>query len=560
MLDSTRQQLETLEAVAQGFFRGSERITVCVGSGISSGRMPMMAELIARGFSGLGRDSRAHDLFRGYSSAHHFWFTATQEGYPVENPCTLDDFCLLPEGVRRKVCEVLCENYGNVFQELLECFDGKQGLLEAIGFQDFQASGPDCAHCYIAFLVIEGKLQRLVSANWDRLIEAAVDKFAPGPPADFLKVVKDEASWIRRHEGLDQLLVKAHGCCHDYPDNCGDIVLTTQDLVRSTVPNSWRQEALRDVFDATVIVTGYSLSDFTFNVAFTCSEQRRDSIQVDRSRRYIFQEADLSSSARCFIDNGPGKHVRLNANDLFSTMFYGWVRAGLRDALQGAHGQSPPERPFHWTDDGWNAALQRVECFLEGGFPEVLDCLLGPPSARDWDGAAEVPVAISNLRRLFLDGKVGEKTKYRRLQFDATKDIVLLLMIVALHEAVRGKAGWRLDPRSGHLGVRLLVPGGGSRQVFLLYGSYPQNACAVLTRYLREAEEAHEVFPSPEIVIIPCCPYQVPDDAGLEPSGILSKRLPGACEIRKRFIAPSQVLNAGDFQGLVAQVATALEV
>lgn len=555
-----REQFAMLDRPLERFFAENERITVCVGSGVSRTRMPLLPELIARGFCRLGSDSLANDLFKDYSGQHLFAQRANQLGFSTSIPCTLDDFrSLLSVEARRSLCCVLCENYGNVFQALLGYFGEKRKLLEAIGFEEFQGSDPDSAHCYIAFLIIEGKLQRLVTANWDRLIEAAIERFAPGPHTDFLKVIKDQPSWIRRQEGVAQVLVKAHGCCHDFPDNCDNIVLTTEDLERST-GGTWRQEALQEMFNATVLVTGYSLSDYTFNVPFRSIEQLRENNQLDRSIYYISQEGDLSLHAGRLVRNDANKHIRLDANDLFSTMFYGWVRARLREASRYAREQTFHERPFCWTDDEWNAVLQRVDCFLDHALPEILDLLLGPPTARDWDSAAGVPVAISNLRRLFLDGKVTDKTKYQGLHFEPLKDIVLLVMVVALDEAVKGKANWSLDPRCSHFGLRLLAPDGGSRQVLLLYGSYPGRACGVMRAYLEECEEAHEFFPSPEIVIVPCHEYQVPNDDGLEPGEILRKRLPGTGGVRRRFIPPSDLFKAADFQDLVNQLAAKLEV
>lgn len=68
---------------------------------------------------------------------------------------------------------------------------------------------PDCEHLCIAILIMEGALRELVSANWDGLIEKAVEELT-GETKDHLKVVVLPVDLPGPDP--DSVLLKVHGC------------------------------------------------------------------------------------------------------------------------------------------------------------------------------------------------------------------------------------------------------------------------------------------------------------------------------------------------------------
>ena len=67
---------------------------------------------------------------------------------------------------------------------------------------------PDVEHLCIAILILEGVASDIASANWDGLVEKAVDVLADGEPTVVVCVCSEDL----REPGLKSRLIKFHGC------------------------------------------------------------------------------------------------------------------------------------------------------------------------------------------------------------------------------------------------------------------------------------------------------------------------------------------------------------
>ena len=57
------EQIHLIEPIVADFFEGREQLTVCLGSGISRRRMPVLSELIASAFRNIPLNAESRQLF-----------------------------------------------------------------------------------------------------------------------------------------------------------------------------------------------------------------------------------------------------------------------------------------------------------------------------------------------------------------------------------------------------------------------------------------------------------------------------------------------------------------
>lgn len=77
------------------------------------------------------------------------------------------------------------------------------------------ATEPDTEHLCLALLALEGVISQMPTANWDGLIERAVELLVPGHAALVVCVVSEDL----RHTGQQSTLYKFHGCAVRARDN-----------------------------------------------------------------------------------------------------------------------------------------------------------------------------------------------------------------------------------------------------------------------------------------------------------------------------------------------------
>lgn len=209
--DEVVQALDTdLVSVAEAVGRGE--YCFWIGSGISRDVVPPLAELLRRVLVHLQERTDADEPDCPFRSALKQVLLVggilqdeideLDFGRSVDEWSNADNICKRMVGNYSKVLEVPVE--GVVESDYL--------LWEAIDVRDAYGNGslqPDVEHLCLAILLLEGSIPIAVSANWDGLIESAVERLASAP-SGLLDVIVDQQE-LRGRSATSEL-VKFHGC------------------------------------------------------------------------------------------------------------------------------------------------------------------------------------------------------------------------------------------------------------------------------------------------------------------------------------------------------------
>jgi hypothetical protein len=542
--EQLNQADRTLEAAGE--------LALCVGSGISRRRLPFLEELIAAALRKLPDNADAQAAFEALSSQQVFSLRLGKLGIVVSDPCKLDEFRALDNATQEGLCKALVQTYGDAFRALETVYPSKQSLLEAIDIERFQTAEPDVPHFFISYLIIEGKISRILTTNWDLLIEKALQQSTLLAFGQGISRAIDEPSWVDRNNGPKAILAKVHGCATQYPLNCNCIVITTSEIQAATAAG-WRQDAVHDFLSGPALFCGYSGSDYTLMVPARVVAGLRAQLALPAAQYFVAEDKDLADGARVLNGNDPNRHLRMYAPDMFTSLYFAFLRRRFKQAIETAKQQTQPERAFpKWTDRDWNECLVRVNDLLEVDLPTVLDRAIGLPGARDYDDSvAKIPIRLSGLRQMFLEGRVPQPNSYKPLLFDPIKDIVLLIVLAALVDLGK-RRGFSISICQSLAGVTLKETTGAERTICLVHGTYPQSVVPMVKAYLADIESTLGALPTFEVVVIPCFQYLVATDNLLSPGPILSKSLPGAYLATRRFLAPEVLFDSTNFGDLVS--------
>ena len=136
---------------------------------------------------------------------------------------------------------------------------------------------PDCEHLSIAILVMEGAIADIASANWDGLIERAVERLS-GSSQQQLQVVVDP-DHLRGPAGRTRL-IKFHGCAIHTRDDPGTYrhFLTAARSQITNWPHNPRFDALRTVLrgvatNSRTLMIGLSLQDTNLQDLFAAARR-----------------------------------------------------------------------------------------------------------------------------------------------------------------------------------------------------------------------------------------------------------------------------------------------
>jgi hypothetical protein len=549
-----RQQIEMVNAIVS-----APRLTICVGSGVSRGKLPLLQGLIALAFQNVPLTDEAREAFLVYSRVHAFHLRLTERGIATLDPCTLDHFRLQTREIQAKICEPLVFNYGEVFAALETVAGSKHALLDYLNFQQFDTSDADAAHFYIGFLILEGVVDRLLTTNWDHLVESAVETSISQPVQAALDVIRDEAAWLDRNQGARVALAKIHGCATQYPDHCDNIILTAGELQKAT-GGGWTREAVNEFLSGTVLFSGYSAADYTVMVPIRVLQSLRADHLLDSSHFFIAQESDLNPAGRDLTNNDPTHHIRLYANDTFVSVYFAYLRRRLSNAIDTAEQQRRHERAFPvWEENVWQELIKRLRALITDDLGAFLDNTMGAPDARHFETASRLPIHISAIRTIFVSGQLQEREKYQKILFDPIKDIVQLVLVAATVDLGRsiGNIGFSLE--TTHVGITISEASGSKRKILFLHGTYPNTAYPMISEYLNEVENTDGQLPEFEAAVIPCSPYSVPSSA-FPTKPILAKTLLGGPRAVRRIVDPAKIFSTKSYDDLVATLRAELEL
>jgi hypothetical protein len=527
------------------------QFALCVGSGISRRRLPMLAELIAAALNNLPATPESADTFARYSRVHVFALRLADAGIRVNDPCELNDFRGIGRQRQSELCEPLVATYGDIFRDLLPLYGSKENLLRAIDFDIFVNAEPDVAHSFIAYLIVEGRITRVLTTNWDRLIEKAVQYATSRDWVETTRIVLDDPTWLDRLVGPPAIIAKVHGCASQYPLSVDQIVITTADLHAAAAPG-WRHDAVRELLSGRVLFCGYSGSDYTLMVPAVVIGALRQNAALQGAEYFIADETQLSAGARQLNGDVADRHLPMYANDTFASLYFSFLRKRFGQAIETANQQTRPERAFtQWTDAVWQAVLLRLRNLLNNELPEWLDSLIGDPHVRKYeDSIATIPIHLSVLRQLFLEGQVRNRSIYEPFRFDPVKDIVLLILIAAFVDLCQSSSlAVKID--SSFSGLTIFETTGATRSICFVYGTYVSSVERVINLYLDSVEDRDGQLPHFEVIVVPCSHYQLGGAPAQPPRPVLAKRMPGMHIAKRRFIDPERVFECRDYDELI---------
>jgi hypothetical protein len=249
-----------------------------VGSGISLGRAPSVGAMLERALEYLRRKiepgnpscrfrQALDDAIRmsGLSDAES---SAIPLGEPVHT---------WPQ--KPALIRGLWDLYASVLGIRVEGEPDDYMLWEAVDVRATFATlnDPDCEHLCIAILVLEGAISDIASANWDGLIELAVDRLSGG--RRLLQVVVDPTHL--RDPPARTRLIKFHGCAlhaRDDPATYRAFLIATRPQITNW-PHNPKLDALRTVLlgvatNSRTLMIGLSLQDTNLQDLFAAARRQ----------------------------------------------------------------------------------------------------------------------------------------------------------------------------------------------------------------------------------------------------------------------------------------------
>lgn len=210
---TVRQTLELLDGSCSELANNiaNRRYVLWLGSGISRGRVDDLLSVIRRVLAHIQDKADFSNPNCKYRRALNDAITLAQlsaeERMDFDPTQPLADWKLLP---------TILDRLRNCYARLLDIrIDDEPedyvlwNAVDVVGTFADAGVEPDCEHICIAILVIEGLIANIASANWDGLIESAVDKLTEGSTNILRVCVRPED--FREHDSKARLM-KFHGC------------------------------------------------------------------------------------------------------------------------------------------------------------------------------------------------------------------------------------------------------------------------------------------------------------------------------------------------------------
>lgn len=293
---------ETLEGVA------SDRYGIWLGSGISFGRMPKLADVIESALDHL--QTRIDPANPGCPYRESLTAILDLSSLSDDEKATTPfDQPVASWPQRDKLRDSLPLNYARVLDVAPNTEDADYLLWDAVDVRGQFADPtriPDAEHVAIAALVLEGTASELASANWDGLIEKAVEEFGGG--ADLLQVVVLPEDV--RTPRIRARLYKFHGCALLA---AADEARYRPRLVgRQSQINSWAAKSENAVIAGKLIdmvttkptlMLGLSAQDSNIQGIFAAAEQRMAWPYPSHPPAYVFSEDRLGFDQRGLLQN-----------------------------------------------------------------------------------------------------------------------------------------------------------------------------------------------------------------------------------------------------------------
>ncbi|TBD58675.1 hypothetical protein ELH15_08940 [Rhizobium ruizarguesonis] len=317
MLDGPKRELA--EGVA------NDRYVFWLGSGISRERMPDLKSLAKRiliSLQGQIEQSNPHCRFRAALDS------VIGHAGPSADECNSIDYSTSPESWA--VFEALAGRLVNNYARMLGVtVDGEEAdyllwdVLNAAAVYSDPAILPDAEHLCLAALAMEGAASEMPSANWDSLVEKAIEILAGGRPIQRVAIAPGDTRAGRRRTNL----YKFHGCARsalEDPAQFRPLLVARQNQINGWVASNpvMASVLINLIVTKPTLMLGLSAQDSNIQSLFA-------SAQVQMPWHY-----PTHPPAYAFAENAVGGDQESLLQNVYHQEFNAGTRASIRtDAL-----------------------------------------------------------------------------------------------------------------------------------------------------------------------------------------------------------------------------------
>lgn len=309
-------------SIAKGI--GQDQYAFWLGSGISLGRVEGLKKLIPRVLDHLQRHldgSDPHCRFRATLNQIIELVTlnsAEKAAIDFEQPITAWP-------TLSTIVDRLITNYARFLDLAPHGEEADYLVWEGINVSATYADPtiePDSEHLCLAVLILEGVVSQMPSANWDGLIERAIEMIAPGNAALMVCILPEDL----RAAAQQTMLYKFHGCA--VCARRDEAKYRSRLIARFSQINSWRDQAdnraivnrLVDIaMTKRTLMLGLSVQDANIQSVFALAQATMPWEWPIDPPAYAFSEDELGFDQRSLLQNVyRSGYTAATRNDIFS--------------------------------------------------------------------------------------------------------------------------------------------------------------------------------------------------------------------------------------------------
>lgn len=308
---TVRETLELLDGAFAELAVGvaEDRYAFWLGSGISLGRLPGLKLLIRRALNHLQTKIAVGDNTCRFRAALKDALISAAGLSPAEfNALDLDQPITSWVNLNN-IIHRLAGNYSRFLEIAVAGEEDDYILWEGADFPNVFADPglePDAEHLSIGILILEGVASRIASANWDGLIEKAVDELFPSNEALSVCVLSEDLRQQQRQASL----YKFHGCAVRARDD--EAKYRPHLVARISQITGWRDKPenapmVARLVDMAVshqtIMLGLSVQDANIATIFTQAESQMAWPWPSHPPAYAFSEDRLGVDQKALLKN-----------------------------------------------------------------------------------------------------------------------------------------------------------------------------------------------------------------------------------------------------------------
>ncbi len=306
---TVNQTLELLDGPCSGLADGlaGRQYALWLGSGISRERVDDLHAIIRRVLAHIRDKCDFSDPNCTYHQALSEAIALAQlseNEIRVFDPTEpIADWRLLPT-----ILDRLRNNYARLFDIRIDGQPADYLLWDVVDVRStFVDAGlePDCEHLCIAVLVLEGAVAEIATANWDGLIELAIDELTEGKH-DVLRVCVRPEDF--REPPLRARLMKFHGCAALASANPGTyrrlLVASQSQIAQWPHAAEWavmRQRLINLATVAPTLMVGLSAQDTDIQAVFLAGQATMQWAWPSYPPAYVFAEEVLGQDQKTLL-------------------------------------------------------------------------------------------------------------------------------------------------------------------------------------------------------------------------------------------------------------------